>query len=118
MAISKQLGKARTQSYFPFPCRKYGNCDQYIFSGCSCLFKVFIEPSVYETASDCIRESRYRSLSGFPVSLLPIFASMETNYLTHNDLIVSLGQRCTSVSVKLDELKVAPASQRETFMQR
>ena len=38
--------------------------------------------------------------------------------ITHNDVIVSLGRRCTSVSVKLDELEVAPASQRERFIQQ
>ena len=37
--------------------------------------------------------------------------------ITHNDVIVSLGRRCTSLTVKLDELEVAPASQRETFIQ-
>ena len=31
--------------------------------------------------------------------------------ITHNDVIVSLEQRCTSLSVELDELKVAPTSQ-------
>lgn len=37
--------------------------------------------------------------------------------ITHNDVIVSLERRCTSLTVKLDELEVAPASQRETFIQ-
>ena len=31
--------------------------------------------------------------------------------ITHNDVIVSLEQRCTSLSVELDELKVAPTYQ-------
>ena len=31
--------------------------------------------------------------------------------ITHNDVIVSLEQRCTSLSVELDELKVASTSQ-------
>ena len=38
--------------------------------------------------------------------------------ITHNDVIVSLERRCTSLTVKLDELEVAPASQRERFIQQ
>ena len=37
--------------------------------------------------------------------------------ITHKDVIVLLERRCTSLTVKLDELEVAPASQRETFIQ-
>ena len=37
--------------------------------------------------------------------------------ITYNDVIVSLERRCTSLTVKLDELEVAAASQRETFIQ-
>ena len=84
MAISKQLGKARTQSYFPFPCRKYGNCDQYIFSG-QLVFVQGIHWALSLLNCFWLYSRKPISISIGISCLIITYFCMETNYQRNNE---------------------------------